>query len=62
MKHDRKFPPHPSGRPKPKDNYRRAGYARPPREEPLTPGLRRQPMQGPIGFHPSGWRDEYADN
>lgn len=48
---ERKFPSHPSGRPRPRDNYRRLGFTRPVREEPLTPGLKRKPMEGPIGFH-----------
>ena len=61
MKPDRKFAPHPSGRPKPKENYRRLSISRPPSEGPLTPGLRQKGMQGPIGFHPSGWKDWMDD-
>lgn len=43
-------PKHPSGRPVPRDAYRRLPILRVPGEGPLTPGLRRRELASAIGF------------
>lgn len=45
------LPPHPSGRPKERNNFRALGFRRLPPDEPLTPGLRRLREHYEIGFH-----------
>lgn len=47
----RKFPPHPSGRPRPARSYRHLPITREPPDRPLTPGLRREQGATAIGFH-----------
>lgn len=42
---------HPSGRPVRRRDVKMLGFTRRPQDEPLTPGLRKQPPANAIGFH-----------